>query len=136
MAIGPSVEDKPPLKKLKFSILFEEASIPFIELYPLGIGRGMLKRIPTKRLDPENSKMALHTQFNLNNFVDNEKKFIWYEAESILDNCEPVHFLVLFDRLWVSKDQLAEFRESFHTRLKTTDKLNNETLWANFITQA
>ena len=132
---GAKKKEKEPLKKLKFSILFEAASVPYIELFPLGIGRGMVKKLPTKREDPIRSKLVLHTTFNLNNLVDNYRKVIWYEANSIFDSCERVSFLVLFEKLWVGPNQLSEFRASFHKRLETTFKLANQTIRANFFTK-
>lgn len=125
------------LNKLKFSIIFEQATVPFVELYPLGIGRGLLRKLPTKRDDPNNSKLPLHTTFNLGLFVDKYKKAVWYSAHSVLDKCELVHFVLMFETLWVSPEQLNEFRLSFHKRIRTSEKLAaNETILTNFISKA
>ena len=125
------------LKKLKFSIIFEQATVPFVELYPLGIGRGLLRKLPTKREDPRNSRLPLHTTFNLGLFVDKYKKAVWYSAHSVLDKCELAHFVLMFETLWVSPEQLSEFRLSFHDRIRTSDKLGvNETISTNFISKA
>lgn len=127
---------QPVLKNLKFSVIFEQATVPFVELYPLGIGRGLVRKLPTKRDDPMNSKLPLHTTFNLGFFVDKYKKAVWYSAKSILDKCEPSHFLLMFETLWVSPEQLNEFRMSFHERIRASQKLpNNETIFTNFITK-
>jgi hypothetical protein len=134
--VGKS-KKQPVLKKLKFSVIFEQATVPFVELYPLGIGRGLLRQLPTKREDPKSSSLPLHTTFNLGFFVDKYKKAIWYSAHSMLDKCEPANFVVMFETLWVSPEQLNEFRMSFHERIRSSQKLpNNEPIYTNFISKA
>jgi len=128
--------EKPTPKLLKFSLLFEQAHVPYVELFTLGIGRGMIRKLPTKRADPLNSSLVLHTTFNLNNLVDNYKKVIWYEALSIMDDCKPATFVILFEKLWVGPIQMSEFRETTLKRLEFTRKLQNTTLWSNFVARA
>lgn len=120
---------------LKLSFLFEPAQVPYIELYPLGLGRGMVKKLPTKLKDPLNSKLTLHTVFSLNQLTDKYKKVIWYQAQSVFDGCKPATFMVLFEKLWVSPDQLKEFREVHPWRVATTSKLKTK-IKSNFFAQA
>lgn len=124
-----------PLKLLKFSFFFEEAKIPYVELYSLGLGRDILRYLPTKRKDPLHSTMDLHTSFNLLKLTDNYKKVIWYKARSSMDNCKPALFLVLFDILWIGNDQLTEFFNPIESRVQTSDKLISQ-LSANFMVTA
>lgn len=124
-----------PLKLLKFSFFFEEAHIPYVELYTLGLGRDTLKYLPTKRKDPLHSGLDLHTTFNINKLVENYKKVVWYEARSIMDNCKPAIFMVLFDLLWIGQDQLTEFVNPIERALSTSGKLSSN-IWANFLVTA
>ena len=128
-----SLEDLPDI--LKFSLLFEEAEVPFLSLYPLGLGRGDLRLLPHRREDPRHSSLDLHTIFNIDNLVEGYSKVVWYKAQSVLDDSKTGIFMIMFDKLWIGSDQLAEFREHIENRVETSDKLN-DTLWANFHVRA
>lgn len=120
---------------MKFSLLFEEATVPFVELYQLGFGRGMIKRLADKRKDPKESSLDLHTIFNADDLLDKISKVVWYEAQSVMDNCQKSLFLVLFEKLWVSHDQLDEFTEHVVERINTSSKLT-ESLSTNFLVES
>lgn len=126
---------KPPTKLLKFSMFFEEANVPYVELYTLGLGRDTLRYLPTRKNDPLHSQLDLHTVFNIRRLTDNYKKVIWYEAKSVMDKCKPSIFMVLFDLLWVGTDQLAEFKNPVEKRVQTSEKLSKPIL-ANFNVRA
>lgn len=126
---------KKPIKLLKFSFFFEEAKIPYVELYTLGLGRDIIRYMPTKRKDPLHSMLDLHTTFDVLKLTDNYKKVIWYNARSTMDNCKMVKFLILFDVLWIGTDQLTEFYNPIEKRVQTTDKLTSQ-LSANFMVTA
>lgn len=87
-------------KVLKFSIFFEEGPIPYPELFSLGIGRGIIKNLPSYNLDPKDASLKLHTKMSFLKFVDDTSKFIMVKSKKSDENTH----LFMFEKLWLNKE--------------------------------
>lgn len=96
-------------------ILFEKANIPFIYLFKIGIGRGVIRKLSRKEDDFNNSFITLYTTLNFSPYLEGEKRFLRYEGNDFNgkkgngNGCPRSVFNVLFERLWVGEGQLEEF---------------------------
>lgn len=96
--------------------LFEKATVPFVHLFKLGIGRGVIRKLSRKEEDFRESFIKLHTTINFSPYVEDVKRFLRYEgndfnAKSKRGKCPKTTFNVMFETLWVSREQLEEFGE-------------------------
>lgn len=111
--------------------LFDRAEIPFPPLYKLGVGGGIIKKLPTSFSDPRESSVNLDHDFDLSQYVDNQTRFIRYNGNSVTENCEPTTFLILYEKLWASADQIEEFEVNIYRNTDIVER-DGKKIEANF----
>lgn len=114
--------------------LFEKASVPFVHLFKIGVGRGEIRKLARKREDFRNSYIQLHTTLNFSPYVDDVRAFMRYEGndfngKSKGKSCPKSKFNIMFETLWVSEEQLEEFKGGFPLEI---GKQESKDVFANF----
>jgi carbonic anhydrase len=134
--------NKDKTETVTFVALFEKGSIPFIHLFKLGIGRNMIKKLARKDDDPRNSYLTLHTEFNFSPYVEDVGKFLHYVGDDVTGEmahgkkgCPKTEYLVMFEKLWVGEEQLAEFGFGGVRKWGFDAGKEERELYANFVSE-
>ena len=106
--------------QIVISILFEKSNIPSEHLLKLGIGSGILKKL-------ENSKENLKTKarllgsFSLDDFIKGNKHFLKFQGSTTEYPCGQGTWLVLYDTIPISENQLIEFPQVLRYSSKSAE---------------
>ena len=110
-------------------LLFDEGPITYPPLFGLGIGENMISKLSEKVKDPKNSFLTLSSRFNLRPLLDGVADFLMYKGDDLIGmfeglkdtgqlnkrrgmtkrGCPKTTYLIMFEKLWVSRQQLEEF---------------------------
>ena len=120
--------------EIEFSIFFEEGPLPYIELFSLGFGRNIIRKLPSCSDLPEDCSVRLASSFSFRSLLDSCKHFL-LAKQNRRGSCQPMIKLVLFEKLWIGKSQLREFgKGNIQEKLKHVKNAlrNSQTIFRNF----